>query len=176
MICTNRYTDVWSTVMSILTYHQHNTHSWKFNNQRAVWSNKVYSVGHIMILAFLLVRTALHVLLYYADSAAFGHWLFVKPLNVLPQGNRLWPKYVGVRLNYARTYVRVVALCVLGTSIRHVFAWLSFTRLPELHRRSGRFGEVGTFAPKGKRIPNRQGLYWLTYWDPYRVRISACQL
>jgi len=49
--------------------------------------------------------------------------------NVLPEGNRLWPKHVAKRLNCAQAYVCVVVVPVLGSSIRQVFAWLSFTKL-----------------------------------------------
>ena len=45
---------------------------------------------------------------------------------------------------------------VLGSSIRQVFAWLSFTRLGGPQTRSGRFGEEGTFASDRSRISNSQ--------------------
>ena len=78
---------------------------------------------------------------------------------MLPEGNRLWPKHVAVRLNYAQTYVCVVVVYDLGSIIRHVFAWMSFTRLGGPQRGSRRFGELGTFAGDRSRIPNSQDLY-----------------
>jgi len=80
----------------------------------------------------------------------------LNPKDVLLEGNCLWPKHVAVRLNYVQTYVCVVVVCVLGSSIRHVFVWLCFTRLGGPQTRSGRFGKEGIFANDRSRIPNSQ--------------------
>ena len=80
----------------------------------------------------------------------------LNPKDVLLEGNCFWPKHVAVRLNYVQTYVCVVVVCVLGSSIRHVVVWLCFTRLGGPQTRSGRFGKEGIFANDRSRIPNNQ--------------------
>ena len=76
--------------------------------------------------------------------------------NLLPEGKHLWPKHVAVRLNYAQTYVCDVVVCVLGSNIKQVLAWLSFSRLGGPQRWSGGFGEEGTLANDRSRVPNSQ--------------------
>jgi hypothetical protein len=78
---------------------------------------------------------------------------------MFPEGNRLWPKHVVVRLDYAQTDVCVVVVYVLGSSIRQLFAWPSFTRLGRPQRGPRRFGELGNFAGDRSRIKNSEDLY-----------------